>query len=236
MNRVHKVFLYCILISGDIIAQNLTTTLENKFDIGEKNLTILNDNELDFFFKKLDSLDRKLLDKVSIVHIGDSHLQAGFSSNETRKLLQLRFGNSGQGLVFPYQVAKTNSPPDSYSFSNSDWGSFKISKSYSSKYETGIKGYSIVRKDTSAILKLSVNPKDSLDYSFDKVTVFHPYPASDFSYDISHHDNREVLEESVHKMTQFNYKVKRGDYLGTVSYTHLRAHEDGLLSRMPSSA
>ena len=49
MNRVHKVFLYCILISGDIIAQNLTTTLENKFDIGEKNLTILNDNELDFF-------------------------------------------------------------------------------------------------------------------------------------------------------------------------------------------
>jgi LysM repeat protein/lysophospholipase L1-like esterase len=217
MNRVHKVFLFFILISGDIIAQNLTTTLENKFDVGEKNLTILNDNELDVFFKKLDSLDRKLIDKVSIVHIGDSHLQAGFSSNETRKLLQLRFGNSGQGLVFPYQVAKTNSPPDSYSFSNSDWDSFKVSKSHSSKYETGIKGYSIVRKDTSAILKLSVNPKDSLDYSFDKVTVFHPYPASDFSYDISHHDNREVLEESVHKMTQFNYKVKRGDYLGKIA-------------------
>ena len=217
MNSVHKVFLYCILISSDIIAQNFSTPLDNKFDIGEKSLNILNDNGLDVFFKKLDSLDRKLIDNVSILHIGDSHLQAGFGSNETRKLLQLRFGNSGQGLVFPYKVAKTNSPPDSYSFSNSEWDSFKISKSHSSKYETGVNGYSIVTKDTSAILKLSVNPKDSLDYSFDKVTVFHPYPASDFNYDISHHDNREVLEESVHNMTQFNYKVKRGDYLGKIA-------------------
>ena len=217
MKRVHKVFLFCILISSNIIAQNFSTPLDNKFDFGEKSLTILNDNGLDYFFKKLDSLDKKLIDKVSIVHIGDSHLQAGFGSNETRKLLQLRFGNPGQGLVFPYKVAKTNSPPDSYSFSNSEWNSFKISKSHSSKYETGVKGYSIVAKDTSAILKLSVNPKDSLDYSFDKITIFHPYPASDFSYDIFHHDNREVLEESVHDMTQFNYKVKRGDYLGKIA-------------------
>ena len=186
MNSVHKVFLYCILISSDIIAQNFSTPLDNKFDIGEKSLNILNDNGLDVFFKKLDSLDRKLIDNVSILHIGDSHLQAGFGSNETRKILQLRFGNSGQGLVFPYKVAKTNSPPDSYSFSNSEWDSFKISKSHSSKYETGVKGYSIVTKDTSAILKLSVNPKDSLGEDIEASELWdgtinqgdHQYPRS----------------------------------------------------------
>lgn len=216
MNRINIVLLYFILISGDIVAQNYSTPLDNKFDIGEKSLTILNDHGLDVFFKKLDSLDRNLIDKVSILHIGDSHLQAGFGSNETRKRLQLRFGNSGQGLVFPYKVAKTNSPPDSYSFSNSEWNAYKISQSQN-EFDIGIKGYSIYTTDDSAILKLSVNPKDSLDYSFDKVTVFHPFPASDFSYDITHHNNREVLEESIHDMTQFNYKVKRGDYLGKIA-------------------
>ena len=85
MNRIHIVLLYFILISGDIVAQNYSTPFDNKFDIGENSLTILNDHGLDVFFKKLDSLDRNLIDKVSILHIGDSHLQAGFGSNETRK-------------------------------------------------------------------------------------------------------------------------------------------------------
>jgi hypothetical protein len=49
---------------------------------------------------------------VSIVHIGDSHIQAGFFTDLPRARLQARFGNAGRGLVFPYRALKTNSPLD----------------------------------------------------------------------------------------------------------------------------
>ena len=62
----------------------------------------------------------KLL-KVPIVHIGDSHLQTGVLTSVLRERLQMQFGNAGRGLVFPYQVAKTNEPVTFVSSSNVIW-------------------------------------------------------------------------------------------------------------------
>ncbi len=52
---------------------------------------------------------------VSVVHIGDSHIQAEIGTSVTRDLLQLRFGNAGRGLVAPLRLSGTNQPHD-YSF------------------------------------------------------------------------------------------------------------------------
>ena len=50
--------------------------------------------------------------RVSIVHIGDSHLQADFFSGEMRRCLHKMTGRlqPSRGLFFPYALAKTNSP------------------------------------------------------------------------------------------------------------------------------
>ena len=49
---------------------------------------------------------------VSVVHIGDSHLQPDGSSGRVRRYLQKAYGNAGRGLMIPYRVAGTNQPLD----------------------------------------------------------------------------------------------------------------------------
>lgn len=45
---------------------------------------------------------------LNIVHIGDSHIQAEFVTNELRRLLQERYGDAGRGLMPPLRLAGTN--------------------------------------------------------------------------------------------------------------------------------
>lgn len=49
---------------------------------------------------------------VRMLHIGDSHIQAEFVTNELRRLLQEQYGNAGRGLISPLRLAGTNQPTD----------------------------------------------------------------------------------------------------------------------------
>jgi lysophospholipase L1-like esterase len=82
---------------------------------------IINNATLDSFYKKLYDLKRTGKGVVTIVHIGDSHIQADFLSAVVRNNLQQFFGDAGRGLVFPYQLAKSNAPQDIYSSSSISW-------------------------------------------------------------------------------------------------------------------
>ena len=50
--------------------------------------------------------------KFTIVHIGDSHIQADVGTGTTRVCFQKRFGNGGRGLIVPFRLAGTNQPDD----------------------------------------------------------------------------------------------------------------------------
>lgn len=50
--------------------------------------------------------------RVSVVHIGDSHIQADGNTGKVRKLLQEEYGDAGRGLMIPYRIAGTNQPLD----------------------------------------------------------------------------------------------------------------------------
>ncbi|RAJ10648.1 lysophospholipase L1-like esterase [Chitinophaga skermanii] len=67
------------------------------------------------FLKALQSADSNV---VSILHIGDSHLQAGNYPGTIAQNLQQMFGDAGRGFVFPYNLAGTNGPHD-YTWSSS---------------------------------------------------------------------------------------------------------------------
>lgn len=56
---------------------------------------------------------------VSIVHIGDSHVQADIGTGYTRRRLQARYGSAGRGIVTPLRIAGTNEPRD-YTFTSPD--------------------------------------------------------------------------------------------------------------------
>lgn len=49
---------------------------------------------------------------VSVVHIGDSHLQADFATAVVRRRLQSVYGSNGRGLIIPFRLAGTNEPRD----------------------------------------------------------------------------------------------------------------------------
>ena len=124
---------------------------------------------LNTFFEKLfkgkDSV-------IRIVHIGDSHIQADHFSGKIRQNLQLDFGNAGRGLVFPYRLAKTNEP---VSFKTSTTGIWQGKRNVfpDSSFPIGVSGITIETADTSADIKLVVKDQSGLNYSFNKLSLFH---------------------------------------------------------------
>lgn len=110
---------------------------------------------------------------VSIMHIGDSHIQAGFLSVTVMNRLQQRFGSAGRGLIFPLKLARTNEPYDYLIRSESKWNkSLCVQRTH--KIPMGLGGLSIETDDEQFTFEIraSVGNNDT-DHSFNKVTVFH---------------------------------------------------------------
>lgn len=75
---------------------------------------LYNDSTLYPFFEQLRQADSQV---VSILHLGDSHVQAGFLPEAAAKGFREKFGDAGAGWVFPYNLGGTNGP-DSYRWSS----------------------------------------------------------------------------------------------------------------------
>ena len=67
---------------------------------------------LERFFSLLDSLKAGKDTVLTIVHLGDSHIQAGKYSGKVMRLLQDEFGNAGRGWIAPFKLSRTNEPDD----------------------------------------------------------------------------------------------------------------------------
>ena len=108
---------------------------------------------------------------VSIVHIGDSHIQADFSTAITRSLLQYDYGDAGRGLVAPLKMSGTNEPSD-YSFqSRGSWNPAKLMSS-TWHHTMGFTGTSIRPVTSTSNLIIATGASD--DYEpFTSLTLFH---------------------------------------------------------------
>lgn len=108
---------------------------------------------------------------VSIVHIGDSHVQADIGTGTTRELLQYDFGNAGRGLVAPLKMSGTNEPADYVFQSKGAWNPVKL-MSASWRQTVGFTGTSIHPLRSSSDITIATSEKD--DYNpFSSVTIFH---------------------------------------------------------------
>ncbi|MEO0472802.1 MAG: LysM peptidoglycan-binding domain-containing protein, partial [Bacteroidota bacterium] len=124
------------------------------------------------FYRRLEMLEKGDLRKINVVHIGDSHLQADWFSGAVRMALQKRFGSAGRGLVFPYRIAKTNSPEDITAYTNASWNTRRTVQSYG-KLPIGISGITANTFDSNYALRVSLGANDhNIDYRFNKVTLF----------------------------------------------------------------
>jgi lysophospholipase L1-like esterase len=132
---------------------------------------IANAGGLDSFYKKLFQLKSTGQGVVSIVHIGDSHIQADFLSAVVRTGLQQFFGNAGRGIVFPYQLAQSNSPDDISSSSNTNWQFNRIAHP-EIPVTPGVSGYVIKTNTDGATINFSLKANANGPQSFNRLKIF----------------------------------------------------------------
>ncbi|MCD7850145.1 MAG: hypothetical protein LUH63_10660, partial [Parabacteroides sp.] len=82
------------------------------YPIGREVDSILSSSSLLPFFDGLDSLRAGKDTVLTVVHLGDSHIQAGYYSGQVMRLLQAQFGNAGRGWIAPFKLSRTNEPDD----------------------------------------------------------------------------------------------------------------------------
>lgn len=168
-------FILCSALSFlNMSAQTLDSASYSmyKFIKTDKNKIENDSSALSLFYEKLAQLQQLKTGRVNIVHIGDSHIQADFFSGSVRQKLQLKFGNAGRGLIFPYRVAKSNEPVTYKSTSNTNWNS-KRNVFYDNPLPIGISGFTVETADSMAELKVTVKDQPGLGYSFSKLALFH---------------------------------------------------------------
>lgn len=135
-----------------------------------------------------------------IVHIGDSHIQAGFFTGEVRRLLSSYYNDTAVsiGYVFPYNLAGTNSPSD-YSFkSDNNWTFCKMLSS-EEFIGAGLSGMIMETSDINPSLSVSLKSKKNGDKYFDEITVLFESESREI----------EVLPEGI----KFDVKSKGANYI-----------------------
>lgn len=164
---------------------------------------------LNEFYKKLYHLEQKKQGRVSVVHIGDSHIQADLLTGKLRTLFQSNFGNAGLGFTFPYKLAKTNGNHFVRYTSNVPWTAYR--NIYPINGATvGLSGiaFTTTQKDFALEVEVRESP-----YNFTKLKVFSPEKQAAFDVAIS---EKKVLVEST-EPKNITHKIKHGESLSTIA-------------------
>lgn len=107
----------------------------------------------------------------TIVHIGDSHLQADIATGTARELFQYDYGNAGRGLVAPLRMTGTNEPSDYQFTSQYPWIPAKVMKT-PWPHTMGFTGTSLRPSTKSS--EIFVGTREDDDYNpFSSITLFH---------------------------------------------------------------
>ncbi|MEE8584722.1 MAG: GDSL-type esterase/lipase family protein, partial [Acidobacteriota bacterium] len=165
---------------------------------------------LEPFFQSLDRLLSRGEGQVRIVHIGDSHIQADYFTGRVRERLHQYIPGSraGRGFIFPYRVARTNSPPD-YKVSYS--GSWKRCRNIDkdSSCSLGVSGISVATTSAAAGIRIQLDPEWPVDYSFDRVRIFHSRGSRSFEAAISGVSNSRRRIDRQLGLTEFRLAAPR---------------------------
>ncbi len=164
--------LMCILSATNFLYSQSQIVFEYKTkNIERDNYNVIqNAAHLDDFFHKLYQLKKTGKNKLNIIHIGDSHIQADYLTEVVRKNFHHDFGNAGRGLIVTGRVAGTNEPSNIRTSSSIPWIAKRCIHP-NQPLPIGIGGITITTTQPDA--RLDIKMSDPMhDYSFNKVTLF----------------------------------------------------------------
>lgn len=213
MNRAGKIIFILLSFLSLLSLDIMCAKDEPDKSVNEKEESIFANEPLLFpLFEKLHNLETKKENKVNIVHIGDSHIQADFFTNTIREGLQREFGNGGFGFTFPYSLVKTNGPRFIKYKSNATWRS-QSNVAPSSDAGIGLSGIALYTPLQDFILQLTAED----GYEFNTIKIIYPTVEPQFNLSISA-SSLEVSASSGGSSSGFNYHtVKSGESLSVIS-------------------
>ena len=181
-----RVLIFLLLISVFAQAQNQEYLYHvNSYDFIRPDLNELHhfgeDEYSTHFYNKLQTLLKTGEGKITVVHIGGSHIQAGTFSGQIRNRLQNLNGemNAGFGFMFPYRISRTNSPFGYYIRYNGSWQSTRNIE----KRKTGTLGVGGIAATTLAPkseLTVLLEDENQMDYRFNKLRIFYENKAGNY--------------------------------------------------------
>jgi lysophospholipase L1-like esterase len=153
-------------IISDTVRSSLTFVIDSLCKVNDPH------HSLDAFFSELDLLSRGADTVVSVVHIGDSHIQAGYLSGRAMRLMHQQYGNAGRGWVSPLRITRTNEPAD-YAISTivKEWTIGRCIQSIP-KTPLGPGGMGIHTVSPFVNFDLAVTPVNGAGYEFNRVVLY----------------------------------------------------------------
>lgn len=173
LSTMHGLFLpLLILLSFTVSGQALVPFNYTTYGLEDDNYNVIqNAGHLDEFFELLYQQRTSNSQKISIVHIGDSHIQGDYMTTMVRQNFQRHFGDAGRGFIFPAKLAGTNQPDDFLCESKVKWEARRCIVP-DHPLPIGLSGITIRTDATGEILRLTLHQKKKQN-SFSILKLFY---------------------------------------------------------------
>ncbi len=133
--------------------------------------------------------------KISIVHLGDSHILGNFLTREVRDRMQREFGDAGRGLLFPYKLAQSNGPKDFLSETNCHWIGANCQRDLSPETSFGAAGFKLSTTNPNAALTFRLqDTATSENRFFTKVTVFQRKTPLEYDLEVKDETSNQIAQ------------------------------------------
>jgi lysophospholipase L1-like esterase len=179
--------IFCLVFcAGSVVAQNdaQVNFKAKKFPFVHKERNeIVGAPLLDSFFQKLYWQKTANNQRINILQIGDSHIQADFLSAKVRTNFQNDFGNAGRGVVVPLKVAGSNEPFN-YNITSNVICDKKRCVFVNDPMPIGIGGTTIQSFASNISFHIRTFDYPPLNYSFKKISLFYQNDSSAFSFSV----------------------------------------------------
>lgn len=130
-------------------------------------------HSLDAFLEELEQLLAGKDTVIQIVHLGDSHVQAGFYTGQVMRLLHNAFGNAGRGWIAPLKLAKLNEPKD-YFITSTKVKEWTVGRCIQREPKCiwGIGGLGIQAASKTVDFQVHIAPINGAGYEFNKILLY----------------------------------------------------------------
>jgi len=194
IKSINSLLFLFLFQSKAIFGENLNTSKQFCFPTVKQNVLSDPGKTLSPFFMSLKELEETTDSAytVSIIHLGDSHIQADFQTSRLRDHFQNHFGNAGRGLIAPLKMAATNEPRNYRIASFQEWEYTRCIKPGTVPF--GLTG--LVLRNTDESCKIKIETLDRYDFEkwhFRDVTVY--CNANQCSVSISNTDSSNYIRE-----------------------------------------